>query len=98
MLDHPQVVGDEEIGETELLLQIEQHIQNLRLDRHVERGDRLVGTINLAFTRERPGDADALALSAGEFVRISAEIFAAQSDPPSSSRTRALEIAALARP
>ena len=37
VLDHPQIVRDEQIGEPELLLQIEQHVQDLRLDRDVER-------------------------------------------------------------
>ena len=81
MLDDPKVVGDEEIGEAELLLQIEQHVQYLRLDRNVERRDRLVGDDELGVHRERPRDADALALPAGEFMRISSVVFGAQSDP-----------------
>ena len=37
-----QIVGDEQIGEAELLLQLLQQVDDLPLDRHVERGDRLV--------------------------------------------------------
>ena len=40
---HRQVVADEQIGEPELVLQVHQQVQHLRLDRHVERRDRLVG-------------------------------------------------------
>src|SRR5262249_35816549 len=52
VLDHPQVMGDEQEGETELLLQIEQHVQDLRLDRYVERRNRLVGDDELGIHRE----------------------------------------------
>ena len=42
---------------------------------------RLVGDDELGVHGERAGDADALALSAGEFVRIAAVILFTQSDP-----------------
>ena len=64
VLDHPQIVGDEQISETELLLQIEQHVQDLGLDRYVERRDRLVGDDEFGVHRKRASNADALALSA----------------------------------
>ena len=41
-LDHRDVVGDEEIGQAQPLLQILQQVQDLRLHRHVERAGRLV--------------------------------------------------------
>ena len=44
--------------------------QHLRLHRHVERRDRLVGDQHIGFQRERARDADALPLSAREFVRV----------------------------
>src|SRR3546814_10402002 len=34
--DHSQVVGDEQEGDVELLLQVLQEVDHLRLDRHVE--------------------------------------------------------------
>src|SRR5207249_1203620 len=40
---HGQVVRDEQEGQIELALQPTQQIDDLRLDRHVQRGDRLVG-------------------------------------------------------
>ena len=39
---HRQIVGDEEVGEAEPLLQVLQQVDDLALDRHVERRDRLV--------------------------------------------------------
>ena len=35
--DDGEVVGDEQVGETEALLQVLQQVDDLRLDRHVER-------------------------------------------------------------
>ena len=64
------------------------------LDRNIERRDRLVGDDELGVHRERAGDADALALSAGELVRISAVIFLAQSDPRQQLHHPQLAIAA----
>ena len=43
MLHDGEVVGDEEIGQPEVVLQVEQQVDDLRLDRDVERRDRLVG-------------------------------------------------------
>ena len=42
MLDHREIVRDEQIGQALLLLQVHHQIEHLRLDRHVERRDRLV--------------------------------------------------------
>ena len=56
--------------QAEAVLQILEQVDDLRLDRHVERRDRLVADDELRLAGERPGDADALALAAGELVRI----------------------------
>src|SRR5581483_9223597 len=72
VLDDREVVGDEQIGDAEFLLQILQQIDDLGLDRDVERGDRLVADDQLGLDRERARNADALALAAGKFVRIAA--------------------------
>ena len=70
VLDDGQVVGDEQIGQVALFLQLLQQVDDLRLDGHVQRGDRLVADDELGIQRQRAGDADALALAAGELVRI----------------------------
>ncbi len=43
MAHHRQVMGDEKVGEPQIILQIAQQVDDLRLDRHVQGGDRLVG-------------------------------------------------------
>ena len=72
MLDHAEIVADEQVGEVELPAQLHEQVEHLRLDRDVERGDRLVADQELGLHRERAGDADAGALAAGELVRIAA--------------------------
>jgi hypothetical protein len=42
MLDDAEVMGDEQVGETELLLEILQEVDDLCLDRHVERRNRFI--------------------------------------------------------
>ena len=80
VLDHRQVVRDEQVGEAELLLQVLEQVDHLRLDRHVERRHRLVADDQLRLDRERARDADALALAAGELVRIAAHVIGLQAD------------------
>jgi hypothetical protein len=64
-----QVVRDEQVGEIELRLEIFQQVQDLRLDRDVERGHGLVAHDQLRAERERPRDPDPLTLATGELVR-----------------------------
>ena len=42
MVHDRQVVGDEQVGELELVLELDQKVEHLRLDRKVQRRDRLV--------------------------------------------------------
>ena len=42
MAHHRQVVTDEQIRQAELLLQVLQKVDHLRLDRHIKGGNRLV--------------------------------------------------------
>ena len=82
VVDDREVVRDEQVGEPELGLQVLQQVQDLRLDRHVEGGDGLVAKHEVRLQRERPRDADALPLPAGEAVRIAVEKARVESDEP----------------
>ena len=53
--DHGEVVGDEEERDVELALQVLQQVDHLRLDRHVQRGHRLVGHEQLRAAASAPG-------------------------------------------
>ena len=54
VLDHREIMRNEEVGELQLLLQVPQQIDDLRLDGDVERRDGLVSTMRLGLsTRAR---------------------------------------------
>ena len=80
VVDHGEIVRDEQVGEAELLLQILEQVEDLRLHRDVERRDRLVADQQVGPERQRAGDADALALAAGKAVRIAVEIALVEAD------------------
>jgi hypothetical protein len=69
MLHHREIVRDEQHAQAALALQLVQQVDHLRLHRHIQRGHRLVGDDIGGFDNQCAGDTDALALSAGEFVR-----------------------------
>ncbi len=70
-----EVVGDEEHGHAVLALQLAQEFEDLRLDRDVERGGRLVGDQQFGPIGERHGDHHTLTLAAREFMRIGFQPF-----------------------
>src|SRR5690606_16911419 len=61
-------------------LDLAQKIDDLRLYRYVQRREGLIRDDELRLHRERPRNADALALSAGEFVRETLRLLLAQAD------------------
>ena len=77
---HREVVRDEEVREAEPVLQVFEQVHDAGLDRHVERGDRLVEHEHRRVERERTRDADALALTAGELVRVAVAVLGVQPD------------------
>ena len=80
VLDDGEVMGDEEVGEAELLLQIHEKIDDLGLDGNVEGADRLVANDEFRFDGEGAGDADALALAAAKLVRETAGVGGVEAD------------------
>ena len=81
---HAQIVGDEHDGGAGLLLRLGEHVEDLRLNRHVEGrgrlvgghvGDhaRLVGDDDVGVVRDGDGDHHALTHTTGELVREAAE-------------------------
>ena len=80
MLYHADVVGDEEIGQSQPGLQVLQHIDDLGLDRHVQRGDRLVTDDEFRIGGEGAGNADTLALAAGELVGVAGSMLGIEAD------------------
>ncbi len=68
--DHAHVVRDQHHRRAVLLAQALEQRDDLRLDRHVERGGRLVGDDQPGFGSQRQRDHHALAHAARELVRV----------------------------
>ncbi len=79
-LHHREVVRDEQVAQPKPLLQRHQQVEHLRLDRHVQRRQRLVEHHHLRLQRQRARDADALALAARELVRLALQVLRVQAD------------------
>ncbi len=79
--DHAHVVRDEEHGHVQALAQLVDQVEDLRLDRHVERRRRLVGDEELRLARERYGDHHALAEPAGKLVGVVVEALGRMGHP-----------------
>jgi hypothetical protein len=64
VVDDAKIVRDEQVAHPEFVLQVGEQVEHLRLDRHVERGDRLVADDHLRLGSHRPGDGHPLPLPA----------------------------------
>ena len=93
--DHAEVVGDQDHRRAELALQLDDQLEDLRLDGDVERRGRLVGDQHLGIAGERHGDHGALAHAARELVRVflGALLRLGDADQVAASRWRACSAA-----
>ena len=73
MADGGEVVGDEQVGEPEVVLELVEEVEDAGLDGDVEGADRLVEDDEVGLQGERAGDADPLALAAGELVGVAVD-------------------------
>ena len=74
-----EVMGDEQISQSHLLLQLLEHIHHLCPDRYIQCGDRLIADDELRVHCQCSRNADTLTLSTGEFMRISVRMLGVQS-------------------
>ncbi len=75
------VVRDEDDGLAQLLLDAQQFLLEALAHDRVDGGERLVHQQHRRVRGERAGDADALLLTAGELVRVTARERGVQADP-----------------
>jgi len=61
-----EVVADQQVADAGRVPDVGEQVQHLRLDRHVERGDRLIEDQHLRLGGQRPGDRHPLPLPAGQ--------------------------------
>ncbi len=93
VLDDRQVVGNEQVGELELVLEVAQQVEHLRLNRHVERTDRLIAHDEARSQGQGARDSDALALAAGELVRVAVNVLLIETHPLQEVPDRRLALA-----
>ena len=80
VLDDRQVVADEHQGQAEVAAEVGQQVQDLRLDRDVERAGRLVADHDAGAHHQGTGDGHALALAARELGRQALALFGGETD------------------
>ena len=68
-----EIVGDEQHRHVEFRFELEQQVEDLRLDGHVERGGGLIGDQQVRLVGERHGDHHPLPLAARKLMRIRVE-------------------------
>ena len=82
--DHPrqrEIVGDEDVGDAELLLLLHHQLEDVVADGDVEGGDGLVGDDHVGVEHGGAGDADALPLPAAELVRVAVQVLGRRTQP-----------------
>ena len=79
-----KVVRDEDKGEAHAFLQVHQEVDDLGLDRDVQRRDGFVADDELRPPDQGPGDTDALCLTARQFMRVTVREIGREADLPQS--------------
>src|SRR5437867_2403603 len=64
-----EIVADEKVSEIERRAQVHEQVEHLRLNRHIERCDRLIANQELGLDRQGARDADPRPLATGKLVR-----------------------------
>jgi hypothetical protein len=88
VVDHAEVVGDQQDREAELVAQVLEQVEDLGLDRDVERRDRLVGDDQLGLDGERTRNPDPLPLAARELVGVAPPVLGQEAPRRNRSATR----------
>ena len=78
--DDGEIVRDQQVRQAELDLQVLEQVQDLGLNRDVQRLHRLVADDQPRVERESPRDPDALPLAAGELMRVAVDEVGVEAD------------------
>src|SRR6476469_8242906 len=92
MTNYAEIMGDEDVGEPELVLEVLEQVDDLRLNRYVKGRDRLVGDDQLWAQGQCPCDPDPLPLATRELVRVSVVVLRREPDPVHQFLDRAAEL------
>jgi hypothetical protein len=80
VFDDGQIVGNEQVGQPVLLLEVLEQVDDLGLHRNIQSADRFIANDQLRLDRQRPRDADPLPLAPAELMRVTTGIVAIQPD------------------
>ncbi len=80
VLNNAEIMGDEDIGEIELRLEILQQVKDLRLNRYIKGRNRLVCDNQLRSESKRSGNTNSLPLAAAKGIRIALHVVYVQPD------------------
>src|SRR5215469_8575822 len=80
VLDHTQIMGNEDHGKAERIPEVYQQVQHLSLDRDVEAGNGFVSHQHGRPYGKRPRDCRALSLAAGKLEGVALGIIGRESD------------------
>ena len=75
-------MGNEQIGQAPLHLELFQQVEDLGTDGHIQRGDGLVGHNKLRLHDDGTGQAHTLALAAGKLVGVTGQMLRQQTYIP----------------
>jgi hypothetical protein len=78
--DHRETVGDQEISEMKFLLEFLKEKEDLSADGDIESGNGFISNDERGAKNQGASDADALALTAGEFVRVAVQSVVGQAN------------------
>ncbi len=70
VLDHRKIMRNEQIGQAMRFAQILKQVDDLRLDRNIERAHRFIADDQPWLHRQRAGNSDALTLAPAELMRV----------------------------
>jgi len=80
VLNNAEIMGNEDIGEIELRLEILQQVKDLRLNRYIKGRNRLVCDNQLRSESKRSGNTNSLPLAAAKGIRIALQVVYVQPD------------------
>ena len=72
ILNDVEIMGDEQVRQLEIVLQVDQQVEHLGLDRLVQCRHGFIEDYNSRFKSKCTGDVDALSLTARQFMWVSA--------------------------
>ena len=82
LLYHLQLMADKQVSKSVFFLKILKHLNDLCLERNIQRGNGLIADHKLRLHGKCPGNGNSLSLSAGKLMRIFQKILLFKANNP----------------